>query len=144
VSRKKRKGETITDIALGGSVLPVSIGEALSVYAEDDPADTGAAGGQTAEVISERKTDLTEFIRRTSQITMNRETTGRRGHTVTAVAFKLEPDEKTLEAVAKALRKGLGCGGHIEGSRVILHGDVMRGAELWFAKNGAKKIVRGN
>jgi translation initiation factor 1 (eIF-1/SUI1) len=146
VSRKTkdRVNQNIADISIDGGGLSVSIGDALRVHAENDSADAGAEVSQPDVGVSERKPDLTEFIRRTSQITMHRESAGRRGHTVTAAAFKPEPDIKTLEAAAKTLRKGLGCGSHIEGSRVILHGDVMDRAESWFAKNGAKKIVRGN
>jgi translation initiation factor 1 (eIF-1/SUI1) len=134
----KKKGGLVQDIAAEGG-KPVSIGEALGI-----PRHAEAENVQPAKETSEREPDLGEFIRRTSQITMHRESSGRKGHTVTAAAFKPEPDRTTLEAAAKAIRRGLGCGSHIEGSRVILHGDVMDRAVSWFAKNGAKKIVRGN
>jgi translation initiation factor 1 (eIF-1/SUI1) len=137
VSRKK-KGRSAREAAAEG-VMPVSIGEALGI-----PNHAGAENARPAKNSAEQKPDLGEFLRRTSQITMHRESSGRGGHTVTAAAFKPEPEGAVLEATARAIRKGLGCGSHVEGSRVILHGDVMDRAASWFAKNGARRIVRGN
>jgi translation initiation factor 1 (eIF-1/SUI1) len=135
---RKKKGDSGWKAAAGG-VMPVSVGEALGI-----PDNAGAKDIRPVENPAEQKPDLGGFIRRTSQITMHRESSGRGGHTVTAVAFKPEPEGMILNAAARAIRKGLGCGSHVEGSRVILHGDVMDGAASWFAKNGARKIVRGN
>ncbi len=78
------------------------------------------------------------------QVTLHRESAGRGGKTVTLVAVKPPQTKNSLEALAKDLRRGLGCGSHVEGDRVVLQGDIPDRAQEWFVKKGARKIVRGN
>ena len=48
------------------------------------------------------------------------------------------------EELAKALRKGLGCGSHVGEECIVLQGNIADRAEEWFAKKGVKRIVLGN
>ncbi len=82
-------------------------------------------------------------LARAAKIVLQRETAGRGGKTVTIVSLREAPPVD-LEALAKALRKGLGCGSHIEGDRIVLHGDIVDRASGWLEQKGAKRIVRGN
>jgi translation initiation factor 1 (eIF-1/SUI1) len=79
-----------------------------------------------------------------AQVTLHRQSAGRSGRMVTLVAVKPAQPGATLEALAKALRRGLGCGSHVEGDRVVLQGDIPDRAREWFVKKGARKVVRGN
>ncbi len=79
-----------------------------------------------------------------AQVTLHRESAGRGGKTVTLVAVKPPQTKISLEALAKDLRKGLGCGSHVEGDRIVLQGDIPDRAQEWFVKKGARKVVRGN
>jgi translation initiation factor 1 len=49
-----------------------------------------------------------------------------------------------LEAIARDLRKALGCGGSVEGDTIVLAGDVVPRAQAWLAARGARRIVVGN
>lgn len=79
-----------------------------------------------------------------AQATLHRETSGRGGRTVTAVALKPQPDERTAGELAKAMRHALGCGSRVEGARIILQGDIQGRAKQWLESYGVKKVVLGN
>ena len=79
-----------------------------------------------------------------TQVTLHRSSAGRGGKTVTLVAIKPRQSPAALEALSKALRKGLGCGSRVEEDRIALQGDIPDRAREWFAQKGARKIVRGN
>ena len=78
------------------------------------------------------------------QLTLHRESSGRGGRIVTAVSVKPPLAPAAAEALARSMRKGLGCGSHVEGSRIILQGDIQERAEVWLRKQGAKRVVMGN
>ena len=84
------------------------------------------------------------FLASVTQATLHRESSGRGGRTVVAVSIKPEPDARTAEALAKAMRKGLGCGTHAEGQKVILQGDIQERAADWLMKRGVGRTVMGN
>jgi len=78
------------------------------------------------------------------RVILRRESAGRGGRTVTVAEPRPPFDAKSAEDAAKSMRKALGCGAHVEGTKVILHGDMRERAESWLAKQGVKKIVMGN
>ncbi|MDR3279627.1 MAG: hypothetical protein LBT23_03855 [Synergistaceae bacterium] len=63
---------------------------------------------------------------------------------MTVLWLKPEPDENTVSELARAMRKGLGCGSHAEGPRVVLQGDIRERARAWLVKSGVAKVVSGN
>ena len=79
---------------------------------------------------------------RYSQVTLQRTAAGRGGKWVTRILFKPAQSHGQLEVLAKTLRKGLGCGSHVEENSVIVQGDISDRLELWFQKQGVQKIVR--
>ncbi|MDR3230835.1 MAG: translation initiation factor [Synergistaceae bacterium] len=79
-----------------------------------------------------------------TQVTLHRQSAGRAGRTVTMVAIKPPQSPAALEALAKTLRRALGCGSHVEQDRIVLQGDIPDRAQEWFVKKGARKVVRGN
>ena len=78
-----------------------------------------------------------------SRVSLQRQTAGRKGKTVTAVII---PGKSTVdrEKLAKEMRKGLGCGSFVEEGNVILQGDICDRAAEWLLKNGVKDVVSGN
>jgi translation initiation factor 1 (eIF-1/SUI1) len=79
-----------------------------------------------------------------AQVTLHRQTAGRAGRTVTMVTVKPPRPPAVLDALAKALRRGLGCGSHVEQDRIVLQGDISDRAQDWFLKKGARKVISGN
>ena len=78
-----------------------------------------------------------------SRVSLQRQTAGRKGKTVTAVII---PRNSTVdsEKLAKEMRKGLGCGSFVEEGNVILQGDICDRAAEWLLKKGVKEVVSGN
>lgn len=113
-----------------------SIGEALGMdaprEAKPEPRREEAQGSGSGEQV------------KFAQATLHRETSGRGGRTVTAVTFKPQPDAKIAGELAKTMRRALGCGSRVEGSRVILQGDIKDRAKQWLEAYGVKKVVLGN
>ena len=77
------------------------------------------------------------------KIVVRRERKGHGGKTVTVIEG-LALAGKALETIARELRKTLGCGSWVDDRRIILQGDVARGAEAWLRARGATRIVQGN
>jgi translation initiation factor 1 len=128
---KKQKIISDKDISLGeAATFSLSIGEAL--------------GKPGASAESDVLPDIESFMASVSQATLHRETSGRGGKTVTLLGMTPAPDKKTAEALAKAMRKALGCGSHVEGARIVLQGDNRERAEAWLVKCGVRKIAMGN
>lgn len=76
-----------------------------------------------------------------SKVALQRQRAGRGGKTVTLVILPQDYKGDTA-ALAKELRKGLGCGSTIEDGKIILQGDIADRAEAWFTKKGVTKITK--
>jgi len=71
------------------------------------------------------------------------ERTGRGGREVTLIKqLALRP--RDLEAYLKALKKGLGCGGVLEDSALVLQGDQRDRVIAWLSARGVAKVIRGS
>ncbi|OPZ86656.1 MAG: translation initiation factor Sui1 [bacterium ADurb.Bin429] len=77
------------------------------------------------------------------KLVLRRERKGRGGKTVTLLTGLALPPAR-MEALARALRKALGCGSSVEGTMIVLQGDIAPRAEEWLRARGAKQVVRGN
>lgn len=77
------------------------------------------------------------------KIVLRRERKGRGGKTVTQVCGLTLPPMQ-MEQLAKAMRKGLGCGSTVEGAIIVLQGDIVPRAADWLRAHGAVKLVIGN
>ena len=82
-------------------------------------------------------------LSRCGKLVLRRERKGRGGKTATVIEGLGLP-AKTLDAALRVLRKTLGCGGSVEGDRLVLHGDLPERAEVWLRAHGAKRTVIGN
>jgi translation initiation factor 1 (eIF-1/SUI1) len=129
--------------------LAFPIGQVLNGEAgQDEPLNETSVPaarnpGSRERVSGPREAGLPD-IAALKQVTLHRESAGRGGRTATLVSLRPCPAPDELEGLAKALRKGLGCGARVEGERVALQGDIPDRARDWFLKKGAGKVVRGN
>lgn len=136
-NKKLTKGEGFT--LAQEQPLGLSIGALLGVPQktradenEEKKAATMDARGAKAEAAAQPKI---------SKVALQRQRAGRGGKTVTLVI--LPQDYKgDAAALAKELRKGLGCGSTIEDGKIVLQGDIVDRAEAWFAKKGVTKITK--
>ncbi|MBX7193829.1 MAG: translation initiation factor [Sandaracinaceae bacterium] len=67
---------------------------------------------------------------------------GRGGKTVTAIRG-LEAHGEQLEAIARELKKALGCGASVEDGEVLVQGEQEKRVAAWLEAQGAKRVVIG-
>jgi translation initiation factor 1 len=65
------------------------------------------------------------------------------GKTVTVVDGLTLPPAR-LDALARAMRRALGCGSWTDAGRVALQGDRADQAAAWLHRHGARRVTRGN
>ena len=123
--------------------LSLSIGALLGKEVPPQSVEETRNPAKKTETAKERQKTLAELLAGLTQVTLHRESSGRGGRMVTLVRLKGNelPD---AEELAKALRKGLGCGSHVGEECIVLQGNIADRAEEWFAKKGVKRIVLGN
>ena len=77
-----------------------------------------------------------------AKIVLRREKKGRGGKTATVVeGIKLPPSG--LERIARDLKRALGCGAVVEGTTIVVQGDMGARIEPWLVARGAKRVVIG-
>lgn len=133
--RKKEHVETTSD-GLTHSPFAALKGEVdrAELPAADDPPT-----GDPAPATERREAgDAPRFDRK---VVVRRETKGRGGKTVTRVQG-LPPDQR--DALAKRMKKALGCAASVEGDDLLLHGAVVDRAVSWLRAEGAPRVVAGN
>lgn len=77
------------------------------------------------------------------KLVVRRERKGRGGKTATIIAG-LTLREKQMEALAKELRRALGCGATVDGTTIVVQGDLTTRTAEWLQSHGAKRVVIGN
>jgi translation initiation factor 1 len=78
-----------------------------------------------------------------AKIVVRRDKKGRGGKTATVIeGIRLPPSG--LERIARDLKRALGCGAHVDGSTIVVQGDMTARVEPWLTARGAKKVVIGN
>lgn len=97
--------------------------------------------GKVKNIDSEKESE--SGISRLSRVSLQRQTAGRRGRTVTAV---IVPKDSNInrDQLAKEMRKGLGCGSFVENGNVVLQGDICDRTRDWLLKKGVKEVISGN
>ena len=97
--------------------------------------------GKVKNIDSEKENE--GGISRLSRVSLQRQTSGRRGKTVTAM---IVPKDSSIDRdqLAKEMRKGLGCGSFVENGNVILQGDICDRARDWLLKKGVKEVISWN
>lgn len=121
----------------GGSGLGMSIGSLLKGGAE--PAEIPAAQDKQQPQASQPAAGVCALAG-LAKAALQRRSAGCGGKIVTVVVLpqgaKVDP-----EALAKEMRKALGCGSRVEDGRVVLQGDIADRAKEWLLKKGVKNVV---
>lgn len=142
---KRKKIADEGDIKIGGSaVFSVSLGEATGLAKPSQAASDSVGKKLEKPDATPKNADPDAYLKAVSQATLHRESSGRGGRIVTVVTLKPVPDSTTAEAVSKAMKRGLGCGSHVEGIKIVLQGDIKDRAAQWLEKKSAAKIAMGN
>ena len=110
------------------------------------------SGGEEAPHVQKKETpkiaessgSVDDTLGTLQHVVLQRQRAGRGGKTVTVVSFKGLVSAPHTEAIARALRKGLGCGSTVEGDTIVLQGDIGDRAREWFVKKGVRKVILGN
>jgi translation initiation factor 1 (eIF-1/SUI1) len=77
------------------------------------------------------------------KVVVRRERKGHAGKTATIIAG-LGLAARDLDRLARALRRGLGCGVSVDCDRLVVQGDQTARVQSWLAAHGARRIVLGN
>ncbi len=104
---------------------------------------------RTAEVTldddSNKKSSQIDFsiaIEVIERVILRKEKKGRGGKTVTVL--EVRPSDKVdLSVLSKSIKNAIGCGGKIEGTLIVLQGDIAGRVEEWFKSQGVPRITRG-
>ena len=101
--------------------LSLSIGALLGKEVPPQSVEETRNPAKKTETAKGPQKTLAELLAGLTQVTLHRESSGRGGRMVTLVRLKGNelPD---AEELAKALRKGLGCGSHVEEECIVLQG----------------------
>ncbi len=141
-SKKKKKvvsGEGFT--LEGDKGLSLSLGSILrNEFKEDKLSEAGLREKRSSGEVSNNNENEVSYP---SRVSVQRQTAGRGGKTVTAVLIP-ESSPVDRKQLAKEMRKGLGCGSFVEGGNVVLQGDLCDRAKEWLLKKGVKQVVSGN
>ena len=134
----------LREISLGDDEgLSLSIGAMLGCAEAGEKKEKKISGTEAKKATGDA-TNIAAYLESLQQATLHRESAGRGGRVVTVVSCKPAPPSKLAGELARVMRKGLGCGSHAEGEKIILQGDIQERAEAWLAKQGVKKVVMGN
>ena len=76
-----------------------------------------------------------------ARVVVRRERKGHGGHTATVLEGLSGLD---LDALAKQLKRALGCGASVTEAAVVLQGDVADRACAWLEGQGVRRVVRGS
>ncbi len=77
------------------------------------------------------------------RLVARREKRGRGGKTVTRITG-LELGPKELDALARELKRALGCGASVEEGDVLLQGALVERAAVWLEGRLSARVTRGN
>ena len=128
MGRKKSKRISISkeaDIGMG------SLGDLLLQQGFKSSGENEDSG--SAKEVEKESADLSSCLK----IVVRKEKKGRGGKVVTAVdGINFSPEK--LERLIKRMRKSLGCGGGVEGTRIVLQGDIGERVITWLKQNGAR------
>ena len=119
----------------------LSIGALLGKETKHEKKEAEAKSESKKDIASSRQAQPVP-LSKLAKVLLQRRTAGCGGKTVTVVSLPKECP-LNLEALAKDMRKALGCGSRAEEGKIILQGDICDRAEAWFVKNGVKKVIKG-
>lgn len=137
MARSKKRVETSSDPLRSNPFA--GLGAALGEAPESEPTPASERPASSSPVVESTTTDP----RWRGKIVVRREKKGRGGKVATVVEGIVASTSELQDMVA-ALRKKLGCGGHVEGQTLVLTGAQGPKVEQWLRQQGAKRVVLGN
>ncbi len=117
----------------GDGKKPASPFAALAALKEQLPEGTPPPVARTAAPVDRR------FA---GKLVVAKTRKGRGGRTVTVVRG-LDATGEQLEAIAKDLKKALGCGASVEEGEVVVQGEQEKRVAAWLEAQGARRVVIG-
>jgi len=102
----------------------------------------GVPSVSSAPSEGQRRNGAQEAPGKIERAVLRRSRKGRGGHTVTLVEVT-GLKERELADLARRMGRDLGCGARVEEGRAVLQGDQVERAELWFRKEGVRRLIRG-
>ncbi|MDO4988113.1 MAG: translation initiation factor [Synergistes sp.] len=143
--KQQKKNKKITNgdgFSVGDTgSLSVSLASLADLVSDKNVQTNIAEYTKTAASATEHIKGTAVESSRISKVALRRERAGRGGKAVTIVT--LPSDYRgDREALARELRKGLGCGSSMETGNIVLQGDIIDRAEGFFKKKGVAKITK--
>jgi len=129
---KSKINEEVAEAEYSGEAFDAKVSESPSSKKGTKPLKTNAP----------HNSDIKKTLPKFGKVSLQHQRAGRGGKTVTLISIPGETEYKlkhNLEALLKELKKSLGCGGQIEGGKIVLQGEIADRASEWFAKMGAKQ-----
>lgn len=135
---KKRKAPKTQQSAAGAPNNPFGTLSGLRDALPSAPETKTAAGPDPASTgVSPASV---EPAAKGGKIVVRREKKGRSGKTITRISGLAESEL----ALAKKMKKALGCGATVEGEDIVLLGSLVERAATWLEARGAKRVVRSD
>ncbi len=129
--RKKNRVDTTANVDASATT---SLG---SLFAN---AGFAASAGVAEEESESASVDLGDGLQNLRKAVLRMERKGRGGKTVTVVS-QLSVDDARLKRIAQELRRALGVGARVEGSDIVLQGDVRERARTWLLAKGVRRVA---
>ena len=129
--RKKNRVDTTENVDASATT---SLG---SLFANAGFSESAPAAESAAETPS---VDLGDGLHNLRKAVLRMERKGRGGKTVTVVS-QLSVDDAQLKHIAQELRRALGVGARVEGSDIVLQGDVRERARTWLLAKGVRRVA---
>lgn len=145
--RKRRRADRIStdgsQAARGTSLGDLLRAQGLGGSGQESSQEPATVGGEGdvvrgAQEPGHGKKDLD--LSACGALRLRREKKRRAGKTVTLLQGV---PAANLRAVARAMRRALGCGASVEGDQVVLQGDMTARAGDWLRKRGAAEVRGG-
>lgn len=137
MARKKQKRDVNTESAGFSTSFGDLLKGALPASALPESTPERDAGGSTAPPTADPAT----YALGGARLVLRRERKGRAGKTVTRLTGRgdhtLEQPEPALAALARDMRKALGCGATVDAGEIVLQGDIGERAAEWLETKGA-------
>ena len=131
---KKRKRISTSESPTGGLG---SLGDYLQQAGYE--ASGAEDESEPTQADDDKESVLSDLLSRAEKVVVHTERKGRAGKTVTVVDG-LQRTDAELKEMAKKMRKRLGCGSTVEGTRIVLQGDLVNRVKHWLTENGGNDV----
>ncbi len=139
VAKRNRSSRDRTDASSDGEALFNTAFSALADLRAALPDETLADEPQPQVDEGSARLPGAPYVLK-GKLAVQKEKKGRAGKTATRI-LGLQLDDAGLTALARDMKRQLGCGAVVEDGCVVLLGDLAERAAAWLRENGAKRVV---